>query len=172
MIRSFCAAVVNLDEAGESSRVHARVEALSDLAQPHQVFWKDKSRTSVLVQFQDRVEQVHAYFWTCRDKLAMVYRTMFPLNPQPNSLPQLMEKFKDPAEVRKLMRNQLIAGAEVVFAFVHDADPTLDLTLIVTRDGINPQRLARFVTDAALIAIQRLEEGEVMHLQSTEEAQS
>ena len=73
MIRSLYAAVVNIDEAGESSRVHARVEALSDLAQPHQVFWKDKSKTSVLVQFQDRVEQVHAYFRTCRDNLAMVY---------------------------------------------------------------------------------------------------
>ena len=56
MTRSLCAAVVNIDEAAESSHVHARVEALSDLAQPHQVFWKDKSRTSVLVQFQDRVE--------------------------------------------------------------------------------------------------------------------
>ena len=111
MIRSFCAAVVNFDEAGESRRVNARVEALSDLAQPHQVFWRDKSKTSVLVQFQDRVEQVHAYFRTCRDNLSMVYRTMFPLNPQPNSLPQLMEKCKNPAEVRKLVQNQLIAGA-------------------------------------------------------------
>ena len=34
-IRSFCAAVVNVDEAAESSRVNARVEALSDLARPH-----------------------------------------------------------------------------------------------------------------------------------------
>ena len=172
MIRSLCAAVVNIDEAAESSRVHARVEALSDLAQPHQVFWKDKSKTSVLVQFQDRVEQVHSFFWTCRDKLAMVYRTMFPLNPQPSSLPQLMDKFKDPAEVRMLVRNELIAGAEVALAFVHDADPTLDLSFVVTRNGVNPQRLVCFVTDAASIAIQRLEEGEAMHLQSTEEVQS
>ena len=38
MTRSLCAAVVNIDEAAESSRVHARIEALSDLARPHQVF--------------------------------------------------------------------------------------------------------------------------------------
>ena len=44
MTRSLCAAVVNIDEAAESRRIHARVEALSDLAQHHQVFWKDKSR--------------------------------------------------------------------------------------------------------------------------------
>ena len=160
---------MNVDEAAESSWVNARVEALSDLAQPHQVFWKDRSRTSVLVRFQDRVEQVHSFFWTCRDKLAMVYRTMFPLNPQPSTLPQLFEKFKDSAEVRVLVRNQLIAGAEVALSFVHDAYPTLDLNLIVTRDGVDLQMLARFVTDAALIAIQRLEQAEAMHLQPNEE---
>ena len=126
----------------------------------------------MLVQFQDRVEQVHSFFWTCRDKLAMVYRTMFLLNHQPSSLPQLFEKFKDPAEVRKLVRNQLIAGAEVALAFVHDAEPTLDLTLIVTRDGVNAAAAQRHVTDAALIAVQRLEEGETTQLQSNEEVES
>ena len=153
LIRAFGAAVVNVDEAAEANRVNARVEALSDLAQPHQVFWKDRSRTSVLVQFQDRVEQVHSFFWTCRDKLAMVYRTMFPLNPQPNTLPQLFEKFKTPAEVRRLVRSQLVAGAEIALAFVHDADPSLDLTLIVTRDGVDAAEAQRYVTDAAVIAV-------------------
>ena len=171
-IRVFYATVVNVDEAAEASRVNKRVEALSDLAQPHQIFWKDRSRTSVLVQFQDRVEQVHSFFWTCRDKLAMVYRTMFPLNRQPSSLSQLFEKFKDAAEVRTLVRNQLIAGAEIALAFVHDADPTMDLTLIVTRNGVDPAAAQRYVTDAALIAVQRLEEGERAQLQSNEESQS
>ena len=80
-----------------------------------------------------------------------------------------MEKFKSPAEVQKLVRNQLIAGAEVAFAFVHDAHPMLDLNIIATRDNVNLARLARRVTDAALVVIQRLEEGEAMHLQSAEE---
>ena len=123
----------------------------------------------MLVQLQ---EQVHSFFWTCRDKLAMVYRTMFPLNPQPNSLPQLFEKFKDAAEVRTLVRNQMIAGAEAALIIVHDADPTMDLTLIVTRDGVNPAEAQRYVTDAAAIAVQRLEEGTDAHLQSNEEDSS
>ena len=121
------------------------------------------------MHFQDRVEQVHSFFWTCRDKLAMVYRTMFPLNPQPNTLPQLFEKFKNPDEVRTLVRNQLIAGAEIALAFVHDADPTLDLTLVVTRDGVNAAAAQRYVTDAAAIAVQRLEEGERAELHPNEE---
>ena len=43
-----------------------RVNALTDLAQPHDVFWTDKSKASVVVKFQDRVEQVHAFFEKCR----------------------------------------------------------------------------------------------------------
>ena len=163
---------MNVDEAAEANRVNARVEALSDLARPHQIFWKDRSRTSVLVQFQDRVEQVHSFFWTCRDKLAMVYRTMFPLNRQPNTLPQLFKVFKDAAEVRTLVRNQMIAGAEAALVFVHDADPTLDLTLLVTRDGVNPAAAQKYVTDAAAIAVMRVEGGDQAQLQSNEENRS
>ena len=139
---------------------------MSNLAQPHEVFWKDKSRTSVIALFKDRVEQVHSFFWTCRDKLAMVYRTMFPLNPQPNTLPQLFGKFKNAAEVRNLVRSQMVAGAEIALSFVYDADPTLDLTLIVTRDGVDAAEARKYVSDAAVIAVQRLEEGERMQLQS------
>ena len=126
----------------------------------------------MLVQFQDRVEQVHSFFWTCRDKLAMVFRTMFPLNPQPNTLPQLFEKFKNPAEVRMLVRSQLVVGVEIAVAFVHDADPSLDLTLIVTRDGIDAAEARKYVSDAAVIAVQRLEEGERMQLQANRGRQS
>ena len=126
----------------------------------------------MLVQFQDRVEQVHSFFWNCRDKLAMVFRMMFPLNPQPNTLAQLFKKFKNPTEVRRLVRSQLVAGAEIALAFVHDADPSLDLTLIVTRDGVDAAEAQKYVSDAAVIAVQRLEEGERMQLQSNRREQS
>ena len=101
----------------------------------------------------------------------MVYRTMFPLNPQPNSLRKLMEKFKGPAEVRGLTRKQVMAGIKLALAFVHDAEPTLDLDFIVNRDGVNPRRLVRFVTDAALVLLQRLEEAQEMELRSNQEAE-
>ena len=104
--------------------------------------------------------------------LAMVYRTMFPLNPQPSSLRQLMGKFKGPAEVRDLTRKQVMAGIELALAFVHDAEPTLDLDFIVNRDGVNPQRIVRFVTDAALILLQRLEEAQEMELRANRAAES
>ena len=102
----------------------------------------------------------------------MVFRTMFPLNPQPNTLAQLFEKFKNPTKVRRLVRSQLVAGAEIALAFVHDADPSLDLTLIVTRDGVDAAEARKYVSDAAVIAVQRLEEGERMQLQANRGRQS
>jgi hypothetical protein len=114
------------------------------------------------VKFEDRVEQVHTFFETCRRKLAMVYRTMFPLNVQPSSLRQLLGEFKSPAAVKRLMRLQLIAGAEAALTFIHDMFPSLDLLQLVERDGIDPSVLRTEVTDAAVIAIKRLEAGEAM----------
>ena len=83
--------------------MNSQVTALTDLSQPHEVFWSDKSKAAMIVQFRDRVEQVHGFFEKCRASLAMVYRTMFPLNPQPETLPALLSKFKSPAKVRLLV---------------------------------------------------------------------
>ena len=117
--------------------MNARVNALTDLSQPHEVFWSDKSKAAVLVRFQDHVEQVRAFFDKCRESLAMVYRTMFPLNPQPETLLALMSKFRNPAEVRLLVRNQLLAGAETAFGFVQARYPTLNLSLIANANPTN-----------------------------------
>ena len=85
--------------------MHDRVNALADLSQPHGVFWTDRSKAAAVVKFQDRVEQVHGFFERCRASLAMVWGTLFPLNPLPPTLLALMAKFKDAAEVRTLVRN-------------------------------------------------------------------
>ena len=137
--------------------MNARVNALTDLAQPHTVFWTDKSKATVIMQFQERVEQVRAFFKKCRSSLAMVYQTMFPLNPQPETLLALMAKFRTPADVRLLVRNQLVAGAETAFGFVQARYPTLDLSLIA---NVNPMNLVQYyplVRGPALIIIDKLE---------------
>src|SRR3954471_19486103 len=113
-----CSAVVNFEQSMEEHRVNARLEALSSLSESHQVFWTDRSASSLIVRFPDRVEQVHAFFVKCQDHLLMVLQTMFPLNPQPRSLLELMDEFRAPAKVRRLVREQLVSGAEVAFAFM------------------------------------------------------
>ena len=94
------ASVICLSEAEESRRVNSRVNALGALSEPHEVFWTDTAKAAIVVQFQDRVDQVQVFFEKCRDSLAMVYQTMFPLNPQPESLLALMAKFKNHVEVQ------------------------------------------------------------------------
>ncbi|KAM0873436.1 hypothetical protein ACQ4PT_038066 [Festuca glaucescens] len=48
---------LNLSE--QNKRVHERVEALTDLSQPHGAFWTNKLKAAVVAKFQDRVQQVH-----------------------------------------------------------------------------------------------------------------
>ena len=145
------------------------MNALTDLSQPHTVFWSDKSTAAVVVQFQDRVEQVRSFFERCHASLAMVYGTMLPLNPQPETLLALMAKFRTPAEVRLLVRNQLIAEAETAFGFVQAWYPTLNLLLIANE---SPENLAQYyplVREPALIVIDKLERSTEAALQARAE---
>src|SRR3954452_23259125 len=162
-----CAAVVNFKQSMEERRVNARLEALSSLSESHQVFRTDKSASSLIVRFQDRVEQVHAFFIKCRDHLLMVLQTMFPLNPHARSLVELMNEFKTPAKVRGLVCEQLVYGAEVAFAFVQAEYPTLDLNRIAGRD-INLRQWAAFVKRPASIVIRKLEGAEEAELRDAE----
>jgi hypothetical protein len=99
------------------------------------VFSTNRSKVVVVSKFQDRVEQVHGFFDKCRASLAMVWGTMFPLDPAPPTLLPMMVKFRNAVNVRTLVQNQLLAGAEVAFAFVQARYPLLDLELIAKADA-------------------------------------
>ena len=87
----------------------------------------------------------------------MVYRTMFPLNPQPETLHALLSKFKSPAEVRLLMRNQMLPGAETAFGFVQARYPTLDLLPIANANVANMAQFHHLVEGPAEAVINSLE---------------
>ena len=103
------------------------------------------------------MEQVRNFFEKCRVSLAMVYRTMFPLNPQPETLLVLLSKFKNPAEVWLLVRNQLITGAETAFGFVQARYPTLDLLPIANANVPNMAQFQHLVEGPAEAVIKSLE---------------
>ena len=134
-----------------------RLNALTDMSGPHDVFWTDKSKASIVVRFQERVEQVRKFFEKCRESLAMVNQTMFPLNPQPGSLLALMAKFRNPAEVRRLVRNQLIAGAEVALACVQAVHPTLNMGLVATANPTNLTHYYPLIEGPAAAIVDKLE---------------
>jgi hypothetical protein len=124
---------LNLSE--ENKRLHERVDALTHLAHFDEVFWKNQSKAATVAKFQDRVQQVHRFFDKCYTGLKMIWKTMFPLNEIPPTLLTLMSKFSNAKKVRKLVRCQLLVGAESAFAFVLSQHPSLDLMAIANADG-------------------------------------
>ena len=127
---SFLCAGIRINDVEENRRITNRVNALANLSGDLDVFWSDRSFASAMVKFRDRVDQVHKFFETCRDSLAMVWETMFPLDPKPQSLLALLKEFKNPAKVQCLVRRELVSGAKVAFAFALARYPKIDLLQI------------------------------------------
>ncbi|KAK1670788.1 hypothetical protein QYE76_058947 [Lolium multiflorum] len=84
---------IALNPAEENKQIHERVHALTQLSSSEEIFWRDQSKTSAVVKFQDRVQQVHQFFDKCYKAMRVVWKTMFPLNAVPPTLLTLMSEF-------------------------------------------------------------------------------
>ena len=80
-----------------------------------------------------------------------------PSSSGPSRVFALLAKFKDPAEVRLLVRNQLLARAEVAFGFVQAYYSTLDLRLIAADNSNNLLQCYSLITDPAAAVVDKLE---------------
>ena len=90
-------------------------------------FWSDPSRGRVLAVLQDRISQVTSFAGACRSALALVYKALFPLDPQPQGLGALMTRFRNGKAAQSFIRTQLVSGATYALAFVHRRHPYLNL---------------------------------------------
>jgi hypothetical protein len=147
--------VIALNLSEEDKRVHGRVNALTSLSQFEEVFWTSQPKAVIVAKFQDRVHQVHRFFHKCYKGLRMIWKTMFPLNSVPPTLLTLMSKFSNAEKVRKLVRFQLLAGAESAFAFVLYHHPSLDLETIA-QAAVNVGQYFSAVKTPASIIVDRL----------------
>ena len=120
-------------------------------------FWTDKSKASIILRFHDRVTQVHNFFDACQRCLAMVYKAMFPLNPQPKTLLALMAKFANPGAVKELVRKQFIAGAQLALAVVQAAHPQLNMELIAQTNPTDLSIVYPLVEGPALVLVSKME---------------
>jgi hypothetical protein len=59
--------------------------------------------------------------------MGMVYNDMFPCNPQPENLPQLMEKFKNVRNIHSFVKVQMVAGAKFALIWLRIYHPKIDL---------------------------------------------
>jgi hypothetical protein len=123
-----------VNAATEDERVEARSNVLLRLAQEHgSNFWGTPERTRQIVRFQDRALQVRDFLDFCTRTLSLVYGTMFPRNKMPETLPALMEQFRDAPRIHGFVRAQLAAGARFAMIMIKICCPKLDMGQIVPK---------------------------------------
>ena len=113
---------MRVDPAEEGRRVDARLKALNAPS--------SSARDLVLALLHDRVKQAESFTEWCRERLAMVQRSLFPLNPAPSTPEGLFSWYRNPRQVRQKVREQLVNGAIVALAFVRVHCPSLDIAKI------------------------------------------
>ncbi|KAK1650906.1 hypothetical protein QYE76_068711 [Lolium multiflorum] len=148
---------IALNHAEENKRIHERVHALTQLSSSEEIFWREHSKASAVVKFQDRVQQVHQFFDKCYKAMRVVWKTMFPLNAVPPTLLTLMSEFGSAKKVRELVRSQVFAGAKCTLALVLACYPSACLLSIANATG-DLEELYPKVLAPAHIIVDRLEE--------------
>jgi hypothetical protein len=114
--------------------VEARSNVLIKLALEHgSNFWATPERTREIVRFQDRACQVRDFLEFCTRTLALVFNALFPRNPPPETLPDLMNKFRDAPRIHGFVKAQLTAGARFAMIMLQICYPKLDMTKIVAK---------------------------------------
>jgi hypothetical protein len=61
----------------------------------------------------------------------MVYKTLFPRNPQPEEFADLLAKFKNVQDILGLVRAQMIAGAKFALIWIRICHSKIDLDDVV-----------------------------------------
>jgi hypothetical protein len=121
-----------LDAATKEQRVNSRVGVLLRLARTNDIdFWANEGRTRCIVQFQNRASQVREFRDFFGSTLAMVDNAMFPRNPQPGNLTELMGKFKDVHSIHDFVKAQMVAGAKVALIWLKICHSKLDFSNVV-----------------------------------------
>jgi hypothetical protein len=123
---------VFLDTAAEELRLNLRVDSLLRIARATNIdFWEDEAQCRRIVQFQDRATQTREFLDFCNSTLAMVYNAMFPRNPQPENLAQLMDKFKDVRNTHDFVKALMVVGAKFALIWLRIYHPKMDLDKVV-----------------------------------------
>lgn len=159
-----CSSGVRQDAQAEASRVSNRLRHIAEfVGRDTTSFWSDPARGRVLALLQDRVSQVTSFAGACRSALALVYKSLFPMDPQPQGLSALMARFRNGEAAQEFIRSQLVSGAVYALAFVRRRHPYLVLTGIedvpLREDG-QPTPMDhhyRAVEDVAIRLIGKLE---------------
>jgi hypothetical protein len=113
--------------------VSDRLRAAAGHADPAaDILWSDSNKGAVLALLQDRVAQAGKFLESCRAALALVYKVIFPLNRQPQSLGDLMRRFENGTAVYGFLKRCLFCGAQVALSFIRVRYPAVDMRVVGT----------------------------------------
>jgi hypothetical protein len=127
---SLSSKVIAFDELEENRRIHEKIAAMTDITHPKCELWSNQSKAVTVAKSEYWAEKVHYYFDKYHAHLSMVWKTMFPLDPAPETLSALFNRFKTPTRIRYLVRKELLGGAELALALVLACHQTIDLESI------------------------------------------
>ena len=118
MVCFICIAFV-LNPAKESKRVASRLNAAESLSSPTtRKFWSNRVKGRAMAFLQDRIEQVGPLLERCEGALTFIHSVLFPLNPLPERLHRLLNKFRDGFRIHKFIHREMISGAMSALAWV------------------------------------------------------
>ena len=92
------------------------MESYASIAEAN--FWSNREKSYTLALLQDRIAQVVTLVDRCQRALVRVHDALFPLNPLPEGLHNLLVRFREGFRMRKFIHAQLVGGARTALAWV------------------------------------------------------
>ena len=124
-------AVIQFDPVMEQRRVASRLSSdqhtTGDLESS---FWADRGRGHVLALLEVRAQQLEDFFASCKDSLAAVYETMYPLDAQPDRLYLLIRQFSNRDAMEGHVTAMRISGAEAALSMIRIYIPDVNLNVL------------------------------------------
>jgi hypothetical protein len=127
---SFVVLGTYLDFAAEARRVAERNTALEKASEGIDSLWSDPRRRGAIVLLQDRAQHIGEAVDGCRRSLITMYSVMLPRNPLPESFPLLLDTSRSSQRIHRLIKLNLVAGANFALGWVHKWHPRLNYSSI------------------------------------------
>jgi hypothetical protein len=115
-----------LDYAAEARRVAERNAALEKMSEGIDSLWSDPRRCSAIVLLQDRTQHIGESVDGCRRALITMHSVMLPRNPLPGSFPLLLDAFRSSQRIHRLIKLNLVAGANFALGWMRKWHPRLN----------------------------------------------
>ena len=123
-------AVIQLDHVVGQRRVSSFLSSDHSADSLESSFWADRGRGHVLALLQVRAQQLEGFFASCKDSLAAVYETMYPLDAQPEKLYLLILQLANRDTIEGHVDAMRVAGAESALSMIRIYLPDADLRVL------------------------------------------